>query len=620
MYIRKSKRKHGGKVYTSYSLVESYRTENGPRQRTLCSLGDLKARSRKNWLKLIHKVEDNLVGQKDWLEGENDVEVNAIVHGVETARATLIGQGAGKPPGSEDDVVGVHSNGVRTEHHREAGSVHVGYQFWNRLELDRILAEVGLNKRSRELTCVMTMNRLIAPKSEHAMPGWIRRTGLADILRVDFDDLTDDALYRNLDRLHPNRVAIESALVERAQNLFNLEQTVFVYDLTSTYFEGQAHGNPKAKRGYSRDKRPDCKQVVVGLVINRDGFPLAHEIFEGNRQDRTTVKEMLELLDKRVGLVQGQTVVVDRGMAFDENLAEIRARDLYYLVAARQAERDRWLEEFEDLEGFDEVIRKPSPRNPYQKKSQVRVKMKRTEADETQVLCISSERIEKDRAIRKKQETRLLADLEKLAKRIEKGRLVKAEKVSEAIGRLKERYPRVARYYKMTYERGERRFTYELDQEKHAQAEQLDGSYLLKSDRDDLSADEAWRIYILLTRVENAFRTMNSPLAERPIYHQLEHRVETHIFLCVLAYHLLVAIEKTLLDRGIHTSWGSVREVLSTHQICTIALPTDDGCVLRIRKGSTPEPEHTELYELLDIPKEIIKPSKTFESQSTAEM
>jgi transposase len=620
MYIRKSKRKHGEKIYTSHSLVESYRTEKGPRQRTICSLGDLRARSRKNWLKLIHKVEDELVGQQDWLEEEDDTEVDAIVQGVETARAALCRQGVGKPQGIEDDVVGVHLDGVRTEHHREAGAVHVGYQFWKRLELDSILAAIGLNKRSRELTCVMTMNRLIAPKSEHAMPDWIRRTALADILQVDFAELADDALYRNLDRLHPNRAAIESALVERERTLFNLEQTVFLYDLTSTYFEGQALANPKAKRGYSRDKRPDCKQVVVGLVINRDGFPLAHEIFEGNRQDRTTVKEMLELLDKRVGLVKGQTVVVDRGMAFDENLAEIRARHLHYLVAARQPERDQWLEEFEELVGFDEVIRKPSPRNPYQKKSQVRVKMKRTEAEETHVLCISSERTEKDRAIRKKHETRLLADLDKLAKRIAQGRLVKAEKVSEAIGRLKERYPRVARYYKMTYAQGERQLAYELDQEKHAQAEQLDGSYLLKSDRDDLSADEAWRIYVLLTRVENAFRNMKSPLAERPIYHQLEHRVETHIFLCVLAYHLLVAIEKTLLDRGVHTSWGSVREVLSTHQVCTIVLPTDDGRVLRIRKGSTPEPAHTELYELLDIPKEIIRPTRTSEPQSGAEM
>ena len=620
MYIRKSKRKHGGKVYTSYSLVESYRTEKGPRQRTICSLGDLKARSRKSWLKLIHRVEDELVGQEDWLEGDDDVEVNAIVHGVETARAALFRQGPATPQVFEDDVVAVHINDVRTEDHREGGGVHVGYQFWKRLELEDILAGVGLDKRSRELTCVMTMNRLIAPRSEHAMADWIRRTALADILRVNFNDLADDALYRNLDRLHPNRAAIESALAERERSLFNLEHTVFLYDLTSTYFEGRALGNPKAKRGYSRDKRPDCKQVVVGLVLNRDGFPLAHEIFEGNRQDRTTVEEMLESLDKRVGLVQGQTVVVDRGMAFDENLAEIRARDLHYVVAAKQPERDQWLEEFEELEGFDEVIRKPSPRNPAQKKSQVRVKMKRTEGEETHVLCISSERIEKDRAIREKQETRLLSDLEKLAKRIDQGRLVKAEKVSEAIGRLKERYPRVARYYTMTYEQDERHFTYELDQEKHAQAEKLDGSYLLKSDRNDLSAEEAWRIYVLLTRVENAFRNMKSPLAERPIYHQLEHRVETHIFLCVLAYHLLVAIEKTLLDRGVHTSWASVREVLSTHQVCTIVLPTDDGRELRIRKGSTPEPEHTELYELLGIPKEIIRPTRTSEPPSTAEM
>jgi hypothetical protein len=239
MYIRKSQRRHRGKVYTSHSLVESYRTENGPRQRTLCFLGDLKARSRKNWLKLIHKVEDKLVGQKDWLEGEDDPQVNAIVHGGRNRTGHRIGQGAGKPPGSEDDVVGVHLNGVRTEEHRrEAGSVHVGYPFWRRLDLDGILAGVGLNKRSRELTCVMAMNRLIAPKSEHAMADWIRRTGLADILRVDFDELADEALYRNLDRLHPNRAAIESALVERERSLFNLEQTVFLYDLTSTYFEG----------------------------------------------------------------------------------------------------------------------------------------------------------------------------------------------------------------------------------------------------------------------------------------------------------------------------------------------------------------------------------------------
>lgn len=612
MFIRKSTRKYKGKTYINYLLVESYRTDKGPRQKTVCSLGDLKPRPRSEWLKLAHKVEDALVGQIDVLEGE-DPEVDAILHKVRQRQARESQEPKRQEDGQvgEDDLVAVHVDQVETERHREAGPVHVGYQFWQRIGFDEVLASAGLSSRARILTCVMTMNRLITPKSEHAMPDWIRRTALDDILGVDFEDLADDALYRNLDRLHPKRAKIESELVKRERTLFNLDQTVLLYDLTSTYFEGQALANPKAKRGYSRDKRPDCKQVVVGLVVNRDGFPLGHEIFEGNVQDRQTVAKMLDLLDERVGLSEGQTVVVDRGMAHEENLEEIRSRNLHYIVASRQPERNQWLAEFEDTEGFEEVVREPSPLNPGQKKPQVQVKMKRRDG-ETHVLCISSGRVEKDRAIRENKEARLLADLAKLAKRIENGRLVKPQKIGEAIGRLKERHPRVARYYRMVYDAEERRFSYELDEGKRAKAEQLDGSYLLKSDRDDLSADDYWRVYILLTRVENAFRNMKSPLAERPIFHQLAHRVETHIFLCVLAYHLLVAIEKTLLDQQVHTSWGTIREILSTHQVCTIVLPTDDGSVLRIRKGSTPERQHAHLYKLLDVPKEVIEPRKTW--------
>jgi hypothetical protein len=212
-----------------------------------------------------------------------------------------------------------------------------------RMGLDEILEAVGLSDRARIVTCAMVLNRLIQPKSEHAMPDWIRQTALDDILGVDFTTLADDALYRNLDRLHPNRVAIETALVERERTLFNLDQTVYLYDLTSTYFEGMAMANPKAKRGYSRDKRPDCKQVVVGLAINRDGFPIAHEVFEGNMGDNRSLGPMLDGMDRRAPLQAGQTVVVDRGMAFDDNLEEIRSRQLHYIVASRQAERDQWL-------------------------------------------------------------------------------------------------------------------------------------------------------------------------------------------------------------------------------------------------------------------------------------
>jgi transposase len=462
----------------------------------------------------------------------------------------------------------------------------------------------------------MALNRLIFPLSEHAMPDWMRRTALADILGADFSTLHDDALYRNLDRLHPNRERIEAALAEREKTLFNLDDTLYLYDLTSTYFEGQALRNPQAKRGYSRDKRPDCKQVVVGLVLDRDGFPKAHEVLDGNRQDRTTVGEMLDSLEKRTGPQPGATVVVDRGMAYDENLAEIRARGYHYLVAGRQPERNAWREEFEQEDGWEEVIRAPSPRNPQQKKSQVRIQ-RREQGNEVYLLCVSEEREEKDRAIRETHEQRLRKDRERLKSRIEKGQLTKPEKIHQAIGRLQERYPRVARYYRLDYDAEQKRLTWEEDGDKKALAAKLDGGYVLKTDRQDLTADEIWRTYILLTRVEAAFRAMKSPLMERPIFHHLERRTQTHIFLCVLAYHLLVAMEKRFLDRGVHTSWWTLRQQLSTHQVVTVVLPTKDGKVLKIRKGTTPEPIHREIYATLKIPTEVMKPVKTWHELST---
>jgi transposase len=400
-------------------------------------------------------------------------------------------------------------------------------------------------------------------------------------------------------------------LVERERRLFQLDPTVYLYDLTSTYFEGQASQNPKAKRGYSRDHRPDCQQVVVGLVIGREGFPLAHEIFAGNTQDRKTLGRILDLLKDRVGLSEGATVVVDRGLADPENLQEIRDRKLHYVVAARQPERDQWLDDFENEDGFEVMSRPPSPRNPFQKKSLVRVKAL-THGKEKIVLCTSSGRTAKDRAIREKQEGRLLADLQRLQGRIAGGRLKRELKIGEAIGRLKQRYPRVARYHTITYDAASGTLSTEPNAAKKAQAEQLDGGYLLRTDRTELTAQEAWLIYMTLTRAESAFRALKTPLAERPIFHHLEHRVETHIFLCVLAYHLMVAIETTLLNQGVHTSWATVREMVASHSVATMVLPTDGDKVLSLRKGTTPEPEQVELYRLLNIPAEVMQPIKTW--------
>jgi transposase len=614
MYIRKTVRRYKDKTYVNYLLVESVLTEKGPRQKVICSLGDLSPRPPEQWLALARKLQDALTGQLS-LPGfsDEDPELRQLVHDLPVQTTP-----AGDVPTSNDtatspnSLVSVHIDRVTYEKPRPAGHIHVGLEFWKRLGLDDILKSLGFSPWLIKLTCAMTLNRLIHPSAEYAMPDWIRSTAMADILDFDSSRLPHDPLYRNLDRLHPHRAAIESALAEREQSLFNLGNTILLYDLTSTYFEGKASRIPKAKRGYSRDHRPDCKQLVVGLVIGREGFPRAHEIFDGNIQDRKTLPSMLDLLDKRVGLAEGATIVVDRGMAYAENIAELRRRKLHYLVAARQKERDCYLAEFETGDAFEEVIRQPSPRNPSQKKSAVRIKARATN-EETLVLCISSERVEKDRAIRGKQEERFLRDLAKVQARIQNGRLKNDVKIGEAIGRLKERYPRVARYYSLTFNARTRQLENKPDEEKRKVAASLDGSYLLRTDRQDLSAEEAWRIYTSLTRAENAFRCMKSPLSERPIFHHLEHRVESHIFLCVLAYHLLVAIETTLLRQEIHTSWATVRDLLATHEIATIVLPTDQDGVLRIRRGATPEPDHRVLYEALGVPMELMRPVKTWE-------
>jgi transposase len=608
MYIRKSTRKYKDKTYTNYLLVESVHTAKGPRQRTVCSLGNLAPAPPEEWLALAHRLASALQGQMS-LEGA-DARFEAIL---ESTRRRGRKPRAGGP--GSTSLVTVDTARVEVEKAREAGPVHVGHQMWERLGLDGILSRAGLSDEACTLTEVMTLNRLIAPASELAMPDWVRRTALGDIVGRTFGGLNEDHLYRNLDGLHPSREAIERDLAERERTLFNLDATIYLYDLTSTYFEGQAKANSQAKLGYSRDKRPDCKQVVVGLVLNRDGFPKAHEVFDGNVPDRGTVADMLDALEKRAGRQSGATVIVDRGMAYQENLDEIRSRGYHYLVAGRQPERDEWLDELEREDGWEEVVRQPSPRNPLQKKTKVEIKRQR-KGEEWFVLCRSDGRREKDRAIRERQEQRLLQDLGKLKKRMENGRLKRADKIHQAVGRLKERYPRVARYYAIEPDLEGGTLGWREDSVKKAKAEKLDGSYVLKTDREDLSAEQIWRTYILLTRVEDAFRDMKSPLMERPIFHHLKHRTQTHIFLCVLAYHLLAVIEQYFLDQGVHTSWATLRQELKTHQVVTVVLPTESGKVLRIRKGTTPEPIHQEIYKTLRISGQVMTELRTWTQET----
>lgn len=609
MFIKRTTKRLKGKTYFNHLLVESVATDKGPRHRVVCSLGSLEPAPPKEWRALARRMEEALDEQQALLIDKPLAALPEPGREGLRARRPRVGADSG-----EFDL-----EGLEFEQCREAGPVHVGHQMWERLGLDQILSQAGLSDDAQLLSQLMTLNRLIAPRSELAMSEWIRRTALADMVQKDFSALNEDRLYRNLDKLYPRRTAIEAQLVERERTLFGLKETIYLYDLTSTYFEGQALANPKAMRGYSRDKRPDCKQVVVGLVLDSEGFPKAHEVFAGNRPDSTTVAEMLRALEKRTGKVPGATVVVDRGMADSENLAAIRSAGYHYLVAGQQVGRGLYQEQFEAEENWQEIEREPSPRNPSQKK--VRVFVKAAQAGEGQqeviALCWSEGRTQKDRAIRQKQQGRLELELQKLQRRVKKGRLRDSAKIHQAIGRLKERYSRVARYYQISYVAQEAALLWQEDLSAKARAQELDGTYLLKSSRLDLGHEEMWRTYILLTRVESAFRGMKSPLMERPIFHHLERRVETHIFLCVLAYHLLVCIERAFLDAGIHTSWATLREQLSTHQVLTVRLPSPQRkASLTIRRDSKPEQVHRKIYKVLRMPQRIIKPIQKWEADS----
>jgi transposase len=599
VYIRKTVKKYKDKTYTNYVLVESIMTEKGPRQRTLCSLGDLGPRPREEWIALARKIQDALSGQASLLDSEPEAEAVVIAEKVRARQKSAV-----------EPTVAVQVDQVQTEKLRLLGPIQVARHFYGKLDLDRILGEAKLSRRARQLTEVMVLNRLIRPRSERATVDWASRTALVDLLEADLESLHESSLYRNLDRLYGRREAIEGALAEREKSLFELEETIFMYDLTSTYFEGQCQKNPAAKRGYSRDHRFDAKQVVIGLVVDREGFPRAHEVFEGNRNDSTTVAEMLEVLEKRVGAQRQALVVVDRGMSGKENLEQIRQHGYDYLAAVSASERDKYRQEVEAESGWTQVVRTVSPKNAFQKQARIQVRSV-GDAQERLILCFSEQRQAKDRAIREKQEARFLEDIDKLSRRIAKGQLKDEKKIHQSIGRLQERYSRVARYYVLEYT-SESGFCRRLDGNKRERAVRVDGTYLLKTSRQGLQDHEIWLIYSLLSRVENAFRSLKTPLAERPIFHQLQRRVETHIFLCVLALHLLVAIEKTLRDQGVHTSWTTVRDTVSTHQVCSVTLPASNGDVLTIRKPSHPEPNVRRLYDLLGVPHTVMKPTKTW--------
>ena len=500
-----------------------------------------------------------------------------------------------EPPENDPDVVQVRVSRVRFERVRQLGSCCLGLELWKRLGLDRfwekLLDAEAADVPWSRVAALLAINRLCAPSSELGIEErWYPTTALDDLLGIAEGKINDTRLYRCLDRLLPHKSQLERHLKERYGELFGAQFDVLLYDLTSTYVEGQAENDPLLQRGYSRDHRPDCKQVVIALIVNAEGFPLSYETFDGDRADVTTLETVMRMVERKYGRAR-RIWVFDRGIVSETNLAALRRRGGQYLVGTPRAKlkglesellQGAWTKVREEVEA--QLVSIPG-------------------GSETYVLCRSRARREKERAIRRRFSDRMERALARLAERVEKGQLKDRSKIERRLGKIQERYVQVADLYQADLQQVAGRWVLRcnLIEERRAWREAREGAYLLRTNLQGATVEELWTRYIQLTEAEAAFRALKSELSIRPLFHQLEPRVKAHILVAFLGYALWVTLKHLLRRKGSQCSPRQALELLSTLQSADIVLPTTDGREIRLRRVPTLTAEQQKLLNELGM-------------------
>jgi len=564
MYLRRCPRSKNGRTHHYWQLVESYRTERGPRQRVVAYLGDMD--------------EPDRLGTTAAAE-----EKPAVQH-----QARLFGE-------VQPRWVEVDTGRVRVERVREFGGPWLGQQVWHKLELPELMKQllpVGWEEIPwAVMVQILVLARLCEPSSElHIAEHFYERSGLSDLLGVPTLKVNDDRLYRALDKLLPHKAALEKHLKERLGELFGLKYDILLYDITSTYFEGECKGNDQAQRGYSRDHRGDCKQVCIALVVSREGMPLGYELLDGNRSDVTTVEEMVQLIEERYGK-SDRVWVMDRGMVSEENLEFLRKEGRRYIVGTPRGELKRYEQQL--LEGDWKAIR-----------DGLEVKLcPGPEGKEVFILCRSRARRDKEAGIHARFENRLEAELNRLAE----GCLKRRQQVSlveRRIGRLLERNSRAAGLFQIKVSQrdgGGAMVTWNKVEKWREWAQLSEGCYLLRSNVISWSADELWQSYIQLTEAEKAFRIHKQDLSIRPIWHQKKERVQAHILVCFLAYVIWRSLGQMCRAAGLGDEPRKVWEELSQVRLVDVVLPTRSGVEIRRRCVSQPEKHQAILLQRLGL-------------------
>jgi transposase len=586
MFLRLNRRTKDGKDHTYWSLVETVRTPDGPRQKTLCYLGELNSSAQARWLKTIEVFNE---------QGE--------------AQQLKLFPAHVEPPPDDPQVVRVLVNKVRLERTRQFGSCWLGLELWKRLELDGFFADAVDEQEAdvpwSRVAAVLAINRLCAPGSELAVEErWYPSTALDDLLGIEEGKLNDTRLYRCLDRILPHKTKLERHLKQRYGELFGVEFDVLLYDLTSTYVEGAAEKNPMMRRGYSRDHRPDCEQMVIALIVNSEGFPFSYETFDGNRADVSTMETILRMVERKYGKAR-RIWVFDRGIVSEENLAAIRKRGGQYLVGTARSQmkpfaaellKDDWTRVRPEVEVKKAAI---------------------PQGEETFILCRTTGRKEKEKAIRKRFSTRMEDALKRLAKTIETGRLKDRNKMERRLGRIQASHPQVNDLYEVAVRdtpEGVRLF-WAIQEERQLWRGLREGAYMLRTNLPAGTAEELWSRYMQLTEAEASFRALKSELSIRPLFHQLEPRVKAHIMVAFLGYALWVTLKHLLKRRPAaipQPSTNGVNNVqplsamkalalLSTLQSADIVLPTTDGREIRLRRVTEPTAEQKSLLQQLDL-------------------
>ena len=569
MYLRHTTIRKDGKVHRYWRLVHSIRVGRRVIQQTVAQLGELDEHGRIEARALARR----LIGAPE--------------------QTALFGDG------SEHLTVPVRLKGIRIERSRQFGDVYLALALWRGMGLEELCQQLLPAGQERvawaKMAAVLVAARFCEPSSElHIAEDWYRRTALCDLLQLGDEEVNKDRLYRGLDHLLVHKTALEAHLSKRCGELFAVQNEVLLYDVTSTYFEGQAEANPQAQRGYSRDHRPDCKQVCIGLVVTFDGFPLGYEVFAGNTHDSRTLQTIVATMEARHGVL-GRVWIADRGMASAGNLAWLRQSGRRYIIGAPKSELKKFASELARSDGWRTV------------QEGVEVKLaQHPETDETVILCRSADRRSKEQSMHDKFSRRIEAALGRLAARITRSKKrVDPATVNRQIGRILQQNQRAAARFTITLQPNSCPAGFRLCIAHNSSfddwAALSEGAYLLRSNVTDWSDRELWKAYIQLTQAEAAFRIQKDQLNVRPVWHQREDRVQAHILVCILAFVLWKCLEMWQQRAGLGNSPRTILEELARIQSHDVVLPTATHGQIRLRCVTQPDPAQAALLDRLGM-------------------